>query len=196
MSTEFERELEQLINKHSMENASNTPDFILADYLMKCLETYNNTIRRRSEWYKPDVKTSVNEIAPAGRTRVWEICTVYPITMPMAYCGYNGQNLLSGYEIHALKFIEKVNGKSICAEELQVGDFVKEGQIERFHYFGIGNVKAEVRLISTNLLKLIPVEELRYTWYPESMKKCCETTKKSYNGEKFSIEVTITPKKK
>jgi len=34
----FKQELEHLINKHSMENRSNTPDFILADYLVRCLE--------------------------------------------------------------------------------------------------------------------------------------------------------------
>jgi hypothetical protein len=140
MSSEFERELEVLINKHSMENASNTPDFILADYLMKCLETYNHTIQRRSQWYKPNTKISVNEIAPTvNPPRKWEICTVYPERMPKAYCGYNGQNLQLGYLIHAVRFLD-------TNEKLEVGDWVEEGQIEKFLYYNIGDVRAQVRL--------------------------------------------------
>ena len=36
----FEKKLTALINKSRLENYSNTPDFILADYLMNCLMTY------------------------------------------------------------------------------------------------------------------------------------------------------------
>ena len=49
--TEFQTELEQLINRHSMENGSNTPDFILAQYLRCCLENFNHTIVAREKWY-------------------------------------------------------------------------------------------------------------------------------------------------
>lgn len=37
----FEEELKELINKHSKENESNTPDFILAQFLNSCLEAFN-----------------------------------------------------------------------------------------------------------------------------------------------------------
>ena len=47
----FRRELEELINKHSMENGSNTPDFILAEYLMDCLRNFDKTIKHRDQWY-------------------------------------------------------------------------------------------------------------------------------------------------
>lgn len=47
----FEKELEQLINKYSMENTSNTPDFILAKYLRYCLETFNYASNSRETWY-------------------------------------------------------------------------------------------------------------------------------------------------
>lgn len=47
----FEQQLEWLINCHSQENASNTPDFILAQYLIGCLEAWNAAVRRREEWY-------------------------------------------------------------------------------------------------------------------------------------------------
>lgn len=51
MSNNFEKELEQLINKHSIENESNTPDFILARYIMNCLQTLNILTDRREAWY-------------------------------------------------------------------------------------------------------------------------------------------------
>jgi hypothetical protein len=46
-----EKELEQLINKHSMENGSNTPDFLLAGYLKGCLDLFDATVRMREKWY-------------------------------------------------------------------------------------------------------------------------------------------------
>jgi len=51
MESEFEKELEDLINKHSMENGSNTPDFILAQYLKGCLDNFNIIIQARESWY-------------------------------------------------------------------------------------------------------------------------------------------------
>lgn len=51
--SEFERDLEALINRHSQENASNTPDFILAEFLMHALSAFNVATRRRTQWYAP-----------------------------------------------------------------------------------------------------------------------------------------------
>ena len=48
----FEQELEKLINRHSMENGSNTPDFILAKYLTNCLKVFDNAVSKRSDWHK------------------------------------------------------------------------------------------------------------------------------------------------
>lgn len=49
--TKFRIELEKLINSLSIENGSDTPDFILADYLMDCLKAFELTSNRRSVWY-------------------------------------------------------------------------------------------------------------------------------------------------
>lgn len=49
--TNFKIELEGLINKYSMENASNTPDFILAEYLIDSLNAFNDAEIKRSKWY-------------------------------------------------------------------------------------------------------------------------------------------------
>lgn len=43
----FRKELESLINRYSMEELSNTPDFILAEYLEKCMDTFNSCINWR-----------------------------------------------------------------------------------------------------------------------------------------------------
>ncbi len=51
MKTPLEKELTALLNQHSRENESNTPDFLLADYLMRCLQTWEAVTRRRDEWY-------------------------------------------------------------------------------------------------------------------------------------------------
>jgi hypothetical protein len=39
------------INATSSENGSNTPDFILGEYLTDCLSVFDRAVRRRGEWY-------------------------------------------------------------------------------------------------------------------------------------------------
>ena len=48
--TAFERALKNLLNKYSMENDSNTPDFILAEYMHACLTSFNLATRAREHW--------------------------------------------------------------------------------------------------------------------------------------------------
>lgn len=47
----FKAELKTLINKYSKENGSNTPDFILAEYLTNCLESFDKAFKLRESWY-------------------------------------------------------------------------------------------------------------------------------------------------
>ena len=54
MNDAFEKELETLINRHCKENASNTPAFILAQYLAGCLVTFNTAVQQRETWYGRD----------------------------------------------------------------------------------------------------------------------------------------------
>lgn len=54
MAESFEKELEGLINRHSQENASNTPDFILAQFLRSCLDAWNTGVQQRENWYGRD----------------------------------------------------------------------------------------------------------------------------------------------
>ncbi len=52
--TEFHKELAHLINKYSIENASNTPDWILAQYMDACLLAFDTAIQQRENWYGRD----------------------------------------------------------------------------------------------------------------------------------------------
>jgi len=51
----FRKELEKLINKYSLENRSNTPDFILSDYLVGCLKLFDETLETREWWYRENM---------------------------------------------------------------------------------------------------------------------------------------------
>lgn len=46
----FKRELAELINKHSLENDWNMPDFLLAAYLCECLDALYSAVDRRQLW--------------------------------------------------------------------------------------------------------------------------------------------------
>lgn len=46
----FLKELEALINKHSLENASGTPDFILATFLDNVLKSFDTAVQQRANW--------------------------------------------------------------------------------------------------------------------------------------------------
>ena len=47
----FRQELQELINIHSIENKSDTPDFILAEYIVRSLRAYDIAINKRDAWY-------------------------------------------------------------------------------------------------------------------------------------------------
>lgn len=54
----FTKELETLINKHSLENESDTPDWILAQYIRNCLNTWNTTTQARDKWHGFQTQTN------------------------------------------------------------------------------------------------------------------------------------------
>ena len=43
--------IRKAINQCSAENGSNTPDFILADYLVNCLLAFDSAVNSRERWY-------------------------------------------------------------------------------------------------------------------------------------------------
>jgi len=49
---ELRKDLAALINKHSRESESNTPDFILANYLAACLDAFDAALAAREKWQR------------------------------------------------------------------------------------------------------------------------------------------------
>jgi hypothetical protein len=45
----FDKDLENLINYYSMENESDTSDFILAKFMSECLVAFNNAVKNREQ---------------------------------------------------------------------------------------------------------------------------------------------------
>jgi hypothetical protein len=70
----FRGELESVINRHSQENGCNTPDFILANYLINCLLAFDTAVNARERWYgrnpgwRPEMQPASTEwpIPPAA----------------------------------------------------------------------------------------------------------------------------------
>jgi len=55
--TQFEKDLMGVLNKHSKENTSNTPDFALMFFLVGCLDAWNNAMFSRETYYGREIKT-------------------------------------------------------------------------------------------------------------------------------------------
>jgi len=49
--TELKKDLSTLLNRHSQENASDTPDFILAQFMLSSLNAFEAAVRSREKWY-------------------------------------------------------------------------------------------------------------------------------------------------
>ena len=45
------KEIERVLNVHNAEAGCDTPDFILAEYLMDCLKAFDKYVKRREKWY-------------------------------------------------------------------------------------------------------------------------------------------------
>ena len=50
----FEKELEQLINKYSIENEVDMPDFVLAGMLCRMIKAMGPSIKRNLDWHGCD----------------------------------------------------------------------------------------------------------------------------------------------
>lgn len=51
MGSTLREDLERVLNTHSAENGSDTPDFMLAEFLLDCLAAYDKTVTARERWY-------------------------------------------------------------------------------------------------------------------------------------------------
>ena len=70
MPLTFKQELEDLLNRYSKENGSDTPDFILASYLERCLYNFDRTLRIREKHISSDKNENVaSGIVPGATVR-------------------------------------------------------------------------------------------------------------------------------
>ena len=53
----FQKELESLINRHSIENMTDTPDFILAEYMVENLRALHQRHYAKKAWYSPEMQS-------------------------------------------------------------------------------------------------------------------------------------------
>lgn len=49
--SKLSEEIQAAINRSNAENGSDTPDFILAEYLLGCLAAYDKAVTAREKWY-------------------------------------------------------------------------------------------------------------------------------------------------
>jgi hypothetical protein len=61
--TGFQQELEHLCNRYSVEHGSDTPDFVLAQFIVGCLEAWNGAVKRREKWYGREIGTENSQWA-------------------------------------------------------------------------------------------------------------------------------------
>ena len=48
-------EFSSIINRHSIDNALNMPDFIIAEYLVSCLQSLAFTLKKNADWRSPPI---------------------------------------------------------------------------------------------------------------------------------------------
>lgn len=53
---DLEHAIASALNRYSAENPSNTPDWILAQFLLGCLAAWNQGIQQRETWYGRDAR--------------------------------------------------------------------------------------------------------------------------------------------
>lgn len=78
--TEFERDLGALINRYSLENGSDTPDYALAQFMHGCLKVFNSTVVERERYYGRAARYSSGSdepLPPAGYEGMHEVNATY-----------------------------------------------------------------------------------------------------------------------
>ena len=48
---ELSAKLRILLNSESRESASDTPDYLLAEFILRCLKAYENAVKERDQWF-------------------------------------------------------------------------------------------------------------------------------------------------
>ena len=135
----FKQELEKLINKHSVENESNTPDYILANFISGCLKAYADAVNSRdaSSKRKEENKVILHNIhyklIPIFDD--WEINLICRTGIDLCPMGHNGKTLPNGHTIMGVR---------VGKRNYQLGDWLPDGKITRFILVDNGRIKVEL----------------------------------------------------
>ncbi|KKL97700.1 hypothetical protein LCGC14_1831880 [marine sediment metagenome] len=68
MSEPLEKALRDLLNVHSAENVSNTPDHVLAQFMLGCLDAFNTATQQRETFYGRTPSVAGTELNSDGGT--------------------------------------------------------------------------------------------------------------------------------
>lgn len=62
MNEEFKRELTSLLNRYSIDDKLDTPDYVLTEYIMANLSAANNLVHTRDFWFDDTKKNISNRV--------------------------------------------------------------------------------------------------------------------------------------
>lgn len=83
------REVATVLNKYSQENRSNTPDFMLSEFMLGCLNVYENTIVARNAWYSRTSSPTVPIKGPLPGEAVDRHLKLYGHLPTLGCCEFN-----------------------------------------------------------------------------------------------------------
>lgn len=66
-TTAFHQDITRLLNKYSVENGSDTPDFILCKYIQECLNAWTKCVRLRDKWWGVKTFSAVRRVLVNGK---------------------------------------------------------------------------------------------------------------------------------
>jgi len=112
---DFRTELRHLINRHNMENGSDTPDFILNQFLADVLMTFDRTMRLRERWYGREPQPSDCGLpAPASARATLEAAVVIPLKAKRQEEGWPPTDACLAYSAYC----DAVGGKAFNGDPL------------------------------------------------------------------------------
>jgi len=68
----FRKDLEKLINTYTLENVSDTPDFILAQLMIKALEAFEHAANERDAWRNYGDLLDKNDRMKKALEEIWQ----------------------------------------------------------------------------------------------------------------------------
>jgi len=109
----FRFELVSLLNRASAEQRSNTPDFVLAAFLLRALDAFDHATKARDNWYlggrhRHDPRQGGHQVEPCPRCGQVELASraTLPPDCYETVCAHCGAHRGKGREIPSSPFPE------------------------------------------------------------------------------------------